>query len=107
VGEVEHDLFGLFDEFGDFAGAFVAEPCDVAACFDERPELCVVADDAGVVGGVRRGRNDVLEFVDTVGAAGVLEVLCFGEPFDNRDGVGGPFEDFELEDRLEDPAVDW
>ena len=103
--QVEDDLLGAVDELDRLAGPVEAEPCDVVAGADQPAQRRHLADDARVVGGVRRGRDERRQLVDALLAAGRVEGRGAVELVDDRDRVDRLALGVEREDRLEDVPV--
>ena len=85
--ELEDHLLGPVDEVGRLARAVQAEPRDLVAGADQPAQRRHLADDARVVGGVRRRRDECRQLVDARPAAGVLELAALLELVDERDRV--------------------
>ena len=103
--EVEDDLLGAVDELDRLAGAVEAEPRDVVAGADQPAQRRHLADDARVVGGVRRGRDERRELVDALLPADVASSVAGAvELVDDGDRVDRLALRVEREDRLVDRA---
>ena len=85
--QVEDDLLGAVDEVDRLAGPVEAEACDVVARADQAAQRRHLVDDPGVVGGVRRGRDERRELVHPLLAADVGQLAQPVELVDERDRV--------------------
>ena len=87
--EVEDDLLGAVDEELRLARPLPAELGDLLPRGDEAAKRGHLANDARVVRGVRRGRDERCELVQPHASADVLELATLLELVDERDRVDG------------------
>ena len=85
--EVEDHLLRTVDELCRLGRAVHAQPRDLVAGADQAAQRGHLADDAGVVRGVRGCRDEGRELVDADLAADVLELAALVELVDERDCV--------------------
>ena len=88
AGDVEHQRLGLVDHLADVLGQAEGGVRDRAGGADEAPEQGVVADDAGVVGGVGRAGGVGLEVDQGGGAARPVEQVAAAQLVGHGDRVG-------------------
>ena len=89
LGDPEHLRLGLVDRLGDVVGLAVGQLGDVACDVDQAPQDRRVLHDAGVVGGVRDRRRGVLQGVQRLHAADLLEQPSPAQFVGDGDRVGG------------------
>ena len=101
----EGRLFGSVDGHGDVVGELVADLGDLAGDADEAPQQGVVLDDAGVAGGIARGRSARLQRQQRGQAA--HEIVQVGSPqlLGDGDGIDGLALRVERADGVIDVAV--
>ncbi len=87
LGELEDEVLGARDELGRLALALPAELRDLAAGADQAAQRRRLADDLGVVAGVRARRDDERELVQPDTAADLLELAALLELVRERDRV--------------------
>ena len=85
--EIEDDLLRAVDELGGLADPVPAEPRDLASRADQPAQRGRLADDPGVVAGVRGGRDERCQLVDARASSDVLELPALLELVDERDRV--------------------
>src|SRR6185503_10890917 len=87
--EVEDDLLCPVDELRRLAEPFTAEPGDLLAYPDQAPQRRRLLDDACVVLGVRRCRDERGQLGDAGCASDLLELATLLELVGQRDRVDG------------------
>ena len=102
--EVEDDLLRAVDELGGLARPVPAEPRDLAAGPDQPAQRGRLADDPGIVAGVRGGRHERCQLMDPRPSADVLELSALLELVDERDRVDRLAPAVERERAPVDPA---
>ena len=85
--EVEDDLLGAVDQLGRLTDPLAAEPRDLLAGLDERPQRRGLLDDLRVVVDVRCGRDERRELGDPRVAPDLLELAALLELVRERDRV--------------------
>ena len=87
LGELEDELLGAGDELRRLALAVPAELRDLAAREDEAAQRRRLADDLGVVAGVRARRHEPGELVQADATADLVELAALLELVRERDRV--------------------
>ena len=87
LGELEDELLGARDELLRLALAVPAELGDLAAGADQAAQRRRLADDLGVVAGVRARRHEEGELVQADAPADLLELAALLELVRERDRV--------------------
>ena len=87
LGELEDEILGARDELGRLALAIPAELRDLAARADQAAESRRLADDLGVVAGVRARRHEEGELVQANATADLVELAALLELVRERDRV--------------------
>ena len=106
LGDLEHAPLGLVHEFVRGAAAPVGRGSrDLGASRDELPQDRALADDLGIGADVGRGRRVARDRAEVGEPADLLEPALALEVLGDRDGVAGPADLHDLDDRLEDEPV--
>jgi hypothetical protein len=105
LGDLEHLRLGVVDRLGHVVGLAVGHLGDVAGDVDQAPQQGRVLHDAGVVGGVGDRRRGVLQGVQRLGPADLLEQPVAAQLVGDGDGVGGGARRVERPDGVEDVLV--